>query len=118
MTTKRTSNTKGKCQSEMREAPPLRCASVGMTGVWGRGVGKTGKSKDRSRCPAGMTTNRQGQKQKTQGCALGLLVERIFLYQTRQALVGIMGWPTLQPKALPNSSKFWTVPLTRHSPVE
>ena len=39
-------------------------------------------------------------------------------HQVRQTLAGIMGWPTLQPKALPNSSKFCTVPLTRHLPGE
>ena len=40
-------------------------------------------------------------------------------YQVRQPPeAGIIGSPFLQPKALPNSSKFCTVPLTRHSPVE
>ena len=39
-------------------------------------------------------------------------------YQTRQAFSGIMGWPFLQLKALPNSSKFCTTPLTRHCPGE
>ena len=37
-------------------------------------------------------------------------------HQTRQAFSGIIGWPTLQPKALPNSGKFSTVPFTRHWP--
>lgn len=39
-------------------------------------------------------------------------------YQTRQELTGTMGWPCLQPKAFPNSSKFRTDPLTRHRPGE
>ena len=38
-------------------------------------------------------------------------------YQTRHEFSGIIGWPTLQPNALPNSSKFCTVPFVRHSPV-
>src|SRR5277367_1869328 len=38
-------------------------------------------------------------------------------YQTRHEFVGIIGWPTLQPNALPNSSKFCTVPFVLHSPV-
>jgi hypothetical protein len=29
-----------------------------------------------------------------------------FVHQTWQALVGIMGWPVLQPKARPNSGMF------------
>ena len=36
-------------------------------------------------------------------------------YQTLQAFTGI-GWPCLQPKALPNSGKFCTLPMMRHSP--
>ena len=39
-------------------------------------------------------------------------------YQTRQELTGYMGWPLVQPKALPNSSKFCTVPSTRQRPGE
>ena len=39
-------------------------------------------------------------------------------YQTRQVLVGIIGWPTLQLKALPKASKFCTEPFTRHLPGE
>jgi len=39
-------------------------------------------------------------------------------YQTRQELAGYMGWPLVQAKALPNSSKFCTVPLTRQRPGE
>jgi hypothetical protein len=35
-------------------------------------------------------------------------------YQTRQAFAGIMGCPTLQPKAVPNSDMFWTTPFTRN----
>ena len=41
-----------------------------------------------------------------------------FAYHTRQEFVGYMGWPSLHPNALPNSSKFCTVPFTRHSPGE
>jgi hypothetical protein len=39
---------------------------------------------------------------------IGVLVfsDSICSYQTRQALVGIMGWPGLQSKALPNSGIF------------
>src|ERR1039458_6541050 len=37
-------------------------------------------------------------------------------YHTLHAFTGIMGWPVLHPKALPNSGKFSTVPLIRHSP--
>src|SRR5438874_10977640 len=37
-------------------------------------------------------------------------------YQTRQAFSGIIGCPTLQPNALPNSGKFCTLPLMRHLP--
>ena len=37
-------------------------------------------------------------------------------YQTRQLLSGVMGEPALQLKALPNSSKFCTVPSVRHFP--
>jgi len=37
-------------------------------------------------------------------------------YQTRQEFSGTMGWPFLQPKALPKASKFWTVPFTRQRP--
>jgi hypothetical protein len=32
-------------------------------------------------------------------------------YQTRQAFTGIIGWPTLHPKACPNSGIFCTTPL-------
>ena len=39
-------------------------------------------------------------------------------YQTRQDFSGLMGWPLAHSNALPNSSKFWTVPLTRHRPGE
>ena len=39
-------------------------------------------------------------------------------YQTRQEFTGYMGWPLVQPKALPNSSKFCTAPFARHSPGE
>ena len=39
-------------------------------------------------------------------------------YQTRQELAGYIGCPLLQPKALPNSSKFWTLPLVRQRPGE
>ena len=35
-------------------------------------------------------------------------------YHTRQTFSGIMGWPTLQPKASPNSGMFWTTPFTRN----
>jgi hypothetical protein len=41
-----------------------------------------------------------------------------FDYQTRQEFAGTMGWPFVQPNALPNSSKFCTVPLTRQRPGE
>ena len=41
-----------------------------------------------------------------------------FAYQTRQEFVGYIGLPWVQPKAFPNSSKFWTEPLTRHLPGE
>ena len=38
-------------------------------------------------------------------------------YQVRQPpLAGIIGWPTLHPNALPNSSKFCTEPLVLHFP--
>jgi hypothetical protein len=50
-------------------------------------------------------------------CKQGLFDSRSVNYQTRQLLTGIIGWPTLQPNALPNSSKFCTVPFTLHSPV-
>src|SRR5208283_2212195 len=40
------------------------------------------------------------------------------VYQTRQELAGYIGWPLVQPKALPNSSKFCTEPLTRQRPGE
>src|ERR1017187_6919426 len=36
-----------------------------------------------------------------------------FFHHTRHALTGIIGWPTLQPNALPNSGKFSTAPLIR-----
>src|SRR5579864_926513 len=36
-------------------------------------------------------------------------------YQTRHTFCGIIGWPTLQPKAWPNSGMFCTTPLTRNS---
>ena len=39
-------------------------------------------------------------------------------YHTRQEFAGYMGWPLVQPKALPNSSKFCTEPLTRQRPGE
>jgi hypothetical protein len=39
-------------------------------------------------------------------------------YQTRQEFVGYIGWPLVQPNALPNSSKFCTVPFTRQRPGE
>ena len=39
-------------------------------------------------------------------------------YHTLQEFAGYMGWPLVQPKALPNSSKFRTVPLTRQRPGE
>src|SRR5947209_6273131 len=39
-------------------------------------------------------------------------------YQTRQGFCGIIGCPTLQPKALPNSGKFCTDPLVRYLPGE
>src|SRR5581483_4186341 len=39
-------------------------------------------------------------------------------HQTRHEFTGTMGCPFLQPKAFPNSSKFCTVPFTRHSPGE
>ena len=38
------------------------------------------------------------------------------VHHTRQAFTGIIGCPTLQPNALPNSGKFCTEPLMRHSP--
>ena len=41
-----------------------------------------------------------------------------FPYQTRQEFAGYIGWPLVQPKALPNWSKFCTVPLTRQRPGE
>ena len=48
-----------------------------------------------------------------------LVFQRGSCYQVRQPPeAGIIGCPTLQPNALPNSSKFCTVPLTRHSPEE
>ena len=40
------------------------------------------------------------------------------VYHTLQECAGIIGWPTLQPNALPKASKFCTTPLTRHSPGE
>jgi hypothetical protein len=40
------------------------------------------------------------------------------LYQTRQELTGYIGCPLEQPKALPNSSKFCTLPLVRQRPGE
>src|SRR5208283_270648 len=39
-------------------------------------------------------------------------------YQTRQDVAGYMGWPLVQPKALPNWSKFCTEPFTRQRPGE
>ena len=39
-------------------------------------------------------------------------------HQTRHEFAGYIGVPFLQPKALPNSSKFWTLPLTLHLPGE
>jgi hypothetical protein len=39
-------------------------------------------------------------------------------YHTRQEFTGYMGWPFLQLKALPNSSKFCTEPFTRYWPGE
>ena len=39
-------------------------------------------------------------------------------YQIRQHFSGYMGWPLAHPNALPNSSKFCTVPLTRDRPGE
>jgi hypothetical protein len=39
-------------------------------------------------------------------------------YHTRHELTGYIGWPFWQPKALPNSSKFCTVPFTLHRPGE
>ncbi len=39
-------------------------------------------------------------------------------YQTRQDFAGNIGWPLVQPNALPNSSKFCTEPLTRQRPGE
>jgi hypothetical protein len=41
-----------------------------------------------------------------------------WIYQTRQEFAGYMGWPLVQPNALPNPSKFCTEPLTRHLPGE
>ena len=41
---------------------------------------------------------------------------RFVLYQVRQTFAGIIGCPVLQLNALPNSSKFCTVPFVRHSP--
>ena len=38
--------------------------------------------------------------------------------QTRQEFVGYIGWPLVHPNALPNSSKFCTVPFTRQRPGE
>ena len=43
---------------------------------------------------------------------------RRMLYQTRQEFAGTIGLPLAQPKALPNSSKFCTEPLTRQRPGE
>ncbi len=43
---------------------------------------------------------------------------RTSCYHTRQEFSGTMGCPLVQPKALPNSSKFCTVPLTRQRPGE
>src|ERR1700736_6123371 len=57
------------------------------------------------------------QKTKGPGRSLGLSYDALTFYQTRHEFSGIIGWPTLQPNALPNSSKFCTVPLVRHSPV-
>ena len=45
-------------------------------------------------------------------------VDNSAAYQTRQAFSGIIASPFLQPKAFPNSSKFCTDPLVRHSPGE
>src|SRR5947209_15575417 len=39
-------------------------------------------------------------------------------YQTRHGFCGIIGCPTLQPNALPNSGKFCTDPLVRYLPGE
>ena len=35
-------------------------------------------------------------------------------YQTRELFSGLIGSPTLQPKAFPNSGMFWTTPFTRN----
>jgi hypothetical protein len=40
------------------------------------------------------------------------------VYQTRQEFAGNIGCPLVHPKALPNPSKFLTVPLTRQRPGE
>ena len=50
--------------------------------------------------------------------ALGNRSAAAAAYQTRQEFTGYMGWPFLQPKALPKASKFCTVPLTRQWPGE
>lgn len=48
----------------------------------------------------------------------GSRVSFVAPYQTRQLFAGYIGVPCLQPKALPNSSKFCTLPFTRHLPGE
>ena len=67
-----------------------------------------------------MTKRKAKAKPRSESGALGKSDEESpGCYQVRQPPeAGIIGSPFLQPKALPNSSKFCTVPLTRHSPVE
>jgi hypothetical protein len=45
----------------------------------------------------------------------GMVAAQRAPYQTRQAFRGIIGWPTLHPKAWPNSGMFLTTPFTRNS---
>ena len=51
---------------------------------------------------------------KNQPEIIPVLAVTYSLYQTRQLFAGIIGWPTLQLNALPNSSKFCTLPFVRH----
>jgi hypothetical protein len=58
-----------------------------------------------------------GQAPRRRRCTARLRGSRLN-YHTRQDFSGYIGCPLVQPKALPNSSKFCTDPFTRHLPGE
>ena len=94
--------------------------SMGSIAIWTRGNPQTSTRRRRKHAISqGNLCARSGAlHRKRRAAAQRMAGHRPSLYQTRQELIGYMGWPFLHPKAFPNSSKFCTVPFTRHLPGE